>query len=343
MSMDKSAADAFVYAKISGILARSFVGKKANVLFSATSLGELWSLLFKADIPAVPETMLARQLEVEAQQRFLAEYKGLLALYAHPAPILTALLGFYDCSNLKEIGAALCFGEKELPSLQDTAPFNQIRYEKWPDIQAMTAGGPFAWYDTVPQLRDQQKNDYRLDCQYLSQMWEAATRIHSPCRDAVQKLFLEHMRVENALWTLRLRIYYQMPGAEILSRLQESLLPAEVKDVLFRETRPLVDWELDDYEQWRRWSFSALLNPHEEGVVWTVDPRWVYTVHKKNYVEQARRLFHQYPFTECPLLCFFIIKRNELDTIRTASESLRLNVGAEQALEIAGLTEVHNG
>ena len=113
--------------------------------------------------------------------------------------------------------------------------------------------------------------------------------------------------------------------------------------MLFRETRPLVDWELDDYEQWRRWSFSALLNPHEEGVVWTVDPRWVYTVHKKNYVEQARRLFHQYPFTECPLLCFFIIKRNELDTIRTASESLRLNVGAEQALEIAGLTEVHNG
>ena len=61
------------------------------------------------------------------------------------------------------------------------------------------------------------------------------------------------------------------------------------------------------------------------------------------YVEKAYRLFHIYPFTECPLVCWFIVKRNELDNIRTASESLRLNIGSSQAMNLAGLSEVSNG
>ena len=39
--MDRSSADAFVYAKASGSLAKSFVGERANKLFAVTSLQEL--------------------------------------------------------------------------------------------------------------------------------------------------------------------------------------------------------------------------------------------------------------------------------------------------------------
>ena len=55
--MDKSAADAYVYAKVSGILANSYSGKNADKLYSAKSLTELYSLLFKTEVPSIPEKM----------------------------------------------------------------------------------------------------------------------------------------------------------------------------------------------------------------------------------------------------------------------------------------------
>ena len=64
--MDKSAADSYVYAKASGMLAKSYVGDRARELFSFNSLQELWSFLFKAEVPVVPEALLARALEKEA-------------------------------------------------------------------------------------------------------------------------------------------------------------------------------------------------------------------------------------------------------------------------------------
>ena len=49
--MDKSAADSYVYAKASGMLAHSYVGIRARELFSFNSLQELWSFLFKKEVP----------------------------------------------------------------------------------------------------------------------------------------------------------------------------------------------------------------------------------------------------------------------------------------------------
>ena len=43
------------------------------------------------------------------------------------------------------------------------------------------------------------------------------------------------------------------------------------------------------------------------------------------------------------MVCWFIIKQNELDNIRTASESLRLNIDSQQAMKIVGIAEVNNG
>ena len=80
--MDKSGAAAYVYAKASGILARSFVGNRTQKLFEVKSLSELWSLVFKTEVPLVPEVMLAKQIEVEAQKRFIKEYVDLVGCYS---------------------------------------------------------------------------------------------------------------------------------------------------------------------------------------------------------------------------------------------------------------------
>ena len=44
--MDRTGAACYVYAKASGMLAKSFVGSKAVKLFNVKSLQELWSLFY---------------------------------------------------------------------------------------------------------------------------------------------------------------------------------------------------------------------------------------------------------------------------------------------------------
>ena len=75
--MDRSSADAFVYAKASGMLAKSFVGPRAASLFAVNSLHELWSLVFQTEVPVIPEMLLAEKIEQEAEAAFLNDYISL--------------------------------------------------------------------------------------------------------------------------------------------------------------------------------------------------------------------------------------------------------------------------
>src|SRR5574344_175010 len=339
MAMDKSAADAFVYAKASGMLARSFTGERAVKLFNVHSLKELWTLLFNKEVPVIPEKLLAKALESEAQKDFISQYYKLLNNYAHPDAILIALVHLYGYSNIKQIGAALCFDEKELPSIVDITPYNMIDYAKWPDIAAMTAGSALSWYNKKPDLHEQQAMDYKLDCQYINEVWTAVKKLGPSCREPVADLIGEEFRMENILWALRLRVYYDMDKDEILNHLAFVQDDHNDSDPVAGEAVKILDFDVDSYDSWKTWKYSEYLNPHEEGVVWKIDPRWVFNASKKAYVEKATRMFHLYPFTACPLVCWYIIKQNELDTIRTASESLRMNVKQSQAMQLAGVTE----
>ncbi len=334
MSMDKSAADAYVYSKASGMLAKSFIGSRAVQLYNVHTLQELWSLLFTKNVPVVPETLLAKALETEARNKFIADYKTLLGNYAEPSPVLISLLHFYDYENVKDIGASLFFKEPSLPDVVDISPYNFIQYKKWPNIAAMTAKSPLSWYNTVPLLSEQQKNDYKIDSQYIEEIWESVHKIHSACRAAVINLFTQKIRIDNVLWALRLRIYYNMEKEEIIENLAYATDTRRTSSPLVHEAVKVLDWAVDDYSQWKNWKYASLLNPHEEGVIWNIDPRWIYNVHRKQYVQKALRLFHQYPFTECPLLCWYIIKQNELDNIRTASESLRLHIQVSEVAHV---------
>ncbi len=349
MAMDKTAADSFVYAKASGMLARSFVGERARQLFSLHSLQELWSFLFKKEVPVVPETLLVRALEQEAFGKFIYDYKKLIGNYSTPEPILVTLLSQFDYENLKDISSSLINGEKLLPNVQRINPYNIINYDKWPDIHLITADGPLAWYNEVPEVSERYLSDYKLDSHYVRSLWSAIKKISSECRDDVMSLLGDKISIDNTVWATRLRLYYKMSKEEILPLLAYSTEENLTSDPLVFDAIKSLDWDLNDYSSWSLWRFSNLLNPHEEGVVWTVDPRWIFNSFKSIYVSNAYRLFHRHPFTVCPLVCWFIIKRNELDNIRTASESLRLGIDSLQAMKMTGAInmgkpmEVNNG
>ncbi|MBO4403709.1 MAG: V-type ATPase subunit [Treponema sp.] len=339
MAMDKSAADAYVYAKSSAILSKAYVFSKAGALFSVKSLHELWALLFKKEAPPVPETLLAKEIEVQAQKNFLMQYDSLLANYSSPPELLIALAHFYEYENLKIILSALSHGEKMIPELTDVSPFSIINTKKWPDIKLMTEGTELDWASDIKKETSSKDSDYIIDTHYVKKIWASLQKTDKSCREVLTELIGGKLSMDNAVWALRLKLYYGMTDEEIFSNLAYSDNSKNLNDVLVQEAVKVLSFAPDDYEAWRKWKSAFLLNPYEEGSPWKVDPRWIYNSYRKFYVLKARRLFHLYPFTDCPLVCWFIIKRNELENIRTASESLRLSIDTQTALKFAGLTE----
>lgn len=341
VTMDKSAADSYVYAKMSGMMAKSFVGERATHLFEVDSLSKLWTLVFNRESPPVPQNLLSRELEKEAQKEFFNQYIKLIKNYSHPSQILTTLLRFYEYDNLKTLSSALNEGFEEMPDLADISPFSQVNYSAWPNFQEITAKSPYEWYKAPVEFSVQRENDYKLDEQYIRELWTATKKTAPSCRKALEDLIGEKISIDNVIWALRLKIYYKMPDFEILNHLvystDENKNSCNPEDIFVKESAKILSWDVDDWTKWGKWKLSAILNPHQEGDVWILDPRWLNNAYKSFYVKKAYKMFHLYPFTECPLVCFFIVKRNELDNIRTAAESIRLNISSSQAMEIAGL------
>ena len=133
--MDFSAASAFCYAKAGGILRKSFVGEKANRLFAAKSLKELYTLLFGSDVPAVPEIMLAKEIEKKAAENFENSAKELFGYFDNPSPILSAIFDFYEYENSGEKSAEkdreeilkLWKAAETLPAMDKNSPEKLIK------------------------------------------------------------------------------------------------------------------------------------------------------------------------------------------------------------------------
>ena len=177
--MDKSSASAFVYAKASGMLSKSFVGERIARLFEAKSLPDLWTLVFQSEVPLVPEIMLAKQIEQKAEASFLEDFASLLNSYAKPEPVSLALLQYYEYVNLKEIASAILVGKKTLPKIINLGKYSILNYKHYPNLGKITEKTPFEWYKTVPTRQEQKDVDHRLDVQYIRSLWSAIQHVPS--------------------------------------------------------------------------------------------------------------------------------------------------------------------
>lgn len=335
-AMDKGAASAYIYAKASGMLAKSFVGPRAGALFAVKSLQELYGLLFTGEVPAIPEALLAKHIEQQAQKAFIDDYCTLLRSYTKPDAVAVALLRFYDYDNLKEIGAALCYREDKPPVLADIGEYSMLHYKAWPSLERMTEGSPVAWYDRVPKPSEQHEADTRLDKQYVHELWSAVQKLGFTEREAVADLLKKEIAFNNIIWVLRLKIFYKLSGEAITERLVFANPADKSRDVFAGDAVKLLEKDTGSWDDWKDWKYADCLNPHEEGVVWELDPSWVELSLRKKLNAQALHAFHKHPFTAMVLVAWYKIKQHELDCIRTVAEGLRLNVETAQVMAAAG-------
>ena len=82
--MDSTALE-FCYTKAAGLLSTSFLNQRMSLLFNSKSLVELWAVLFSDSVPAVPEALLADEIEKKA---FNNEFNNLILKFIVAARIL---------------------------------------------------------------------------------------------------------------------------------------------------------------------------------------------------------------------------------------------------------------
>ncbi len=335
--MDKSGASAYVYAKASGILARSFVGNRTIKLFEAKSLSDLWVMVFNSEVPMIPESMLAKQIEIEAQNRFIKEYVDLVSCYSKPEPIFTILLRFYEYSNLKDVVSSLVTGKNQLPPLVDIGKFATLNYSKYPDLEKITEGTEFAWCKTVPDIHSEKDFEHNLDVQYVRVLWNAIQKLPVSERKPVEKFLGQSFLHKNISWALRLKMYYNFTNEQVKDYLIALSDSPDYSDPVAGYALKVLDFPVDSWADWKQSAISDYINPYFGSEDWKIDPRWLQQSLKKRTNDLALKTFRLYPFTANVLVTWFKIKQFELDWIRIAAEGLRMNVSSSELKKIAGI------
>ncbi|HKL86131.1 MAG TPA: V-type ATPase subunit [Treponemataceae bacterium] len=334
--MDRIGADAFVYSKACGMYSRSYVGKRAKKLFEVKRLHDLWALLFEDEVPLVPESMLALLLERKASQRIASDLVDLLSVYDKPDPVVKALLSLFEYSNLKSIISSLSMGSTQPPFMVSIGKFSLFNHEKWPDIAAMTEGTPVSWYNRIPEIDEQIEWESKLDHEYYRSLWASVFMLTGKDRSSVEGLIAEEIILQNIVWAMRLKVYYNSSPEEIMPLLAFVDSDAKTVERLCQPAISILSLPVDSWDEWASWSFKDLLNPHEEGIPWSLDPRWAQLAADKRLYRLALKGFHLNPFTSGVLVCFFKIKQLEEQMIRIAAEGLRLGATEDEMYEFMG-------
>lgn len=337
--MDKTAAESYIYAKASGILGKSFIGDRASRLFEVKSLSELWSLIFGSTPPAIPEIMLAEEIEKQAFKKFISQYVYFIEKFDTPDSVLIDQLCIFEAENIKEVCSALSAGEQKCPELIDLGKYTRLNYKAWPDIKQITAGTPYAWYDHVATIHEQQKLEFKIDLQVIHNLWNSIQKTKGDVHDSLQKLYEREYSVKNIIWALRLKINYKMDNEKIIQNLLYVTDAPNAADPVAGPAIAILNKQLDNYAEWENWKYSELINPHVAGEVWSIDPTWMEGKNRIAINKMALLLFHQYPMTTSALIGWYKIKMFELSCIRTAVESLRMEINSQDAMKVVGVGE----
>lgn len=323
--MDKSGARAFVYAKASGALSKAFIGERANLLFQAKTLTELWTLLFNTPSPMVPEVMLAEEIEKKAFSDFIKKFTGLISQFDKPDDFLISQFFVYEVENLKSIGDTLCSGSKVMPQLYELGQYSKLHYDQWPNLEKITKGTEYEWFKSVPGIHEQAKTEYELDIQAVKHIWNSVKDLKTEAGEVCRQMIFEELDLQNVVWALRLKLNYGFSDQEVTERLMYVSEGPGPKDPLCVNALHVLSKNPEDYSDWTKWTYKNYVNPRDGSDLWKIDPSWIEKVSLKNRYKKALSLFHNYPLTSEALIGWFKVRQYELNYIRMAVEAIRLN------------------
>ena len=186
------------------------------------------------------------------------------------------------------------------------------------------------------EYENSERSSTEKDRERIMALWNAVSSLKGNDRTYLAQLYKMEISFKNILWVLRLKVYYHFSNEEILENLVYSTDKKNRGDVLVREAVSVLDKDIGSYDDWKSWKYAEFLNPHEEGVIWEIDPTWIERSLKTYLAKAYKRFFHKDPMSVTSLVSWFRIKQYELDCIRAVAEGLRLGVEQEHVMSVAG-------
>jgi len=359
----------YTYAKASGIISKSFVGKRIRGLESASRLSELDRLIFSASAKNLPEKELLRDLEKRIINREVNSIISIVKCFSHPPEFFTLLIRSYEYADLLSAVSAFRDKERNAPPHVDLGRFQTVRFEAWPDIPKMIEGTEFTFLLEMLNKMDKdnasvsEKQGFSLqsafDQHYYIALWKALFSLRENDRQVAERLLSDEISLKNASWALRLRTFYQMSDKEVREHLVDipeekhgpqarylriwrhekdwEKKPREPSASLVHEAVTSLDYQLDNYADWSSWRWHAFLNPPVEGRHWQADPRFFQNAASRYLYNLARHNFRFNPSSLDTVFCFIKLKQFEEDVLTSSAEGLGIGMSVKETLSMLGV------
>lgn len=313
---------AYIYAKVSGALAHSWIGTRALELFRLGRLPEIWRALFGDAPPALPEAALSAAAERRAVREALSSFRSLTDSLRRREPFFVALRRKSEFARIKRVLLALRDGETACPESDDPSLPPGFKAEAFPDVTAMFEGGSYAWI-SPESLKDLPAVENRLDRQFYGELWLAFMQLPSRRRKGLRELLLLEVELENLVWALRLSRYYSMNSETIKPLLIDLSGVDSLSFALDAASR-----NPEARSEWLGWKYESLLGPEREP--WSLDVRIVEAGARRLLYRRLRHALHFYPFSYTPLYCFYKLLELETAVVLGVLEGVRLGAPAEE-------------
>jgi hypothetical protein len=331
--MAASFQSAYIYSRLCGSFARSYIGERASALSRVGRVGEIWKQLFDEAPPALPETVLVAAAERKLVERSYESIRRIAGATAVEEPAFLALLRKNDFALAKRVFIAAREGSPAPRELEERGRSTDVDPSGYPELGKVFGRGRFSWLAGAEDLVAA-KN--RLDRQYYAELWEALRPVPEALLGPIRGLLLREAELENLVWALRLRRYYAMKPEQIEGFLikLKGANPAKA-------ARAALGFRSNARGDWNGWKWERFVNePEKTGEDWFLDVRGFEAAVRRHLFVMLRRGLHRDPFTYGPLYCAFRLREFESAAVFGVIEGVHLEVPAEEiaafALEAAG-------
>ena len=310
----------YAYAKACGIIGKSFVGKRINILFSVKTLADLARLIFRKETDS-PVSDLEDSIEKRSVQQILS----IVNCFEKPPDIIVRQLRAYEYTDLKTCLHHIAKGET-IPDIYCLGRFRTVHFKAFPNLKAMLSGTEFEFLH--PKEMQTDKIDFsnvetRLDVHYYNELRNSLCELSGEDRALVQRILNDEISLNNCIWALRLRTYYNKNSAETIKHLTHA---SEAKDAL---TLPL-----DSRSPWQLWKWEKFLNPEHPGEHWFFDPRYFQNAASLYLYRLALFGFHRIPMSVSSIFCFIKIKQFEEDLLTSIAEGLSFGLDSSEVFKL---------
>ena len=354
---------AFAFAKASGIIGKSFVGKRISALGRVASLADLDRLVFpdagREALSSASQNLPGRELLVDLERRILRRTtRHMIAVmhsYERPPELLVRMLRSCEYTDLKACLRHIIVGKEEPPAFIDIGRFRTVQFESYPDLALMLKGSEFEFVlkKDLDSLRspdfDINSLEAELDRHYYALLIKSLHQLGPEDRHFVETILAQEISLRNCVWALRLRVYFKKKPGETAEYLMGITSPQDksgtdsqygVEEISGKrasfaaDARESLHFSLNYRPDWKKWRWESLLNPELATENWEANPRYFQNAASRYIYRLAQRYFHREPFSVGSIFCFFKIKQFEEDILTSLAEGLALGMGGGEVFDV---------